>query len=87
MPWRNWKVLLIIILANYVVFSIVGTIAFPVTPPPAPTRALHPTFTPGALPLERATLKFDTPTVIPTATSITTATISPPATSSPTPTP
>jgi hypothetical protein len=86
MPWGNWKVLLIIILANYVVFSIVGAVFLPVAPPPAPTRSVHPTFTPGALPLERATLSLNTPpptsTVNTTVTS--TASITPSLTITPT---
>ncbi len=53
MPWRHWSVIIVLILANYVVFSIIGTLLFPATPPPAPTRAAQPTFTPGAPVLQR----------------------------------
>ena len=84
MPWRNWSVIIVLILANYVVFSIIGTLLFPVTPPPAPTHVVRPTFTPGGQSLQRVeplTYEFLTPsptmTITPTVTSTLKSTVIP----------
>ena len=86
MPWRNWSVIVVLILANYVVFSIIGTLLFPVVPPAAPTHVARPTFTPGIQAPQRVeplTYEFLTPSptqtvtakpVTPTPTSKTTVT-------------
>jgi len=81
MPWRNWSVIVVLILANYVVFSIIGTLLFPVLPPAAPTHVAHPTFTPSGQVLQRVdplTYEFLTPSPAPTMTVI-------PPTNTPTP--
>lgn len=76
MPWRHWSVIVVLILANYVVFSIIGTLLFPATPPPVPTRAAQPTFTPGAPVLQRVgTLMYDLTTPTPTITATSTITV------------
>lgn|SRR5574341_934038 len=64
MTWRNWSVIVIVILMNYIVFSLLGTLFFP---PPQESGLIHtpqPTFTPGAGALTRVTLTYDflTPT-------------------------
>jgi len=72
MPWRNWSVIIILVLANYVVFSIIGTLLFPVVPPAPATHVARPTFTPGAQSLQRVeplTYEFLTPSPTVTATS------------------
>ncbi len=65
MAWRNWSVIVILILMNYIVFSLLGTLIF--TPPPESglIRTPQPTFTPGAGARTRVTLTYDflTPTV------------------------
>jgi hypothetical protein len=74
MPWRHWSVIVVLILANYIVFSIIGTLLFPANPAPAPTHIAYPTFTPGAPPLQRVgTPVLDLPTA--TATIIATSTL------------
>ncbi len=80
MPWRNWSVLIVLVLANYVVFSIIGTLLFPVTPLAAPTHVAHPTFTPGGQMLQRVeplTYEFLTPSPTLTATYTPTVTGTP----------
>ena len=77
MPWRNWSVIVVLILANYVVFSIIGTMLFPVAPAPALTHVTRPTFTPGAPALDRVeplSYEFLTPSPTPTATATISAT-------------
>jgi hypothetical protein len=70
MPWRNWSVIIVLILANYVVFSIIGTLLFPVVPPAAPTHVARPTFTPGVQAPQRVDpLTYDFLTPSPTLTS------------------
>jgi hypothetical protein len=73
MAWRNWSVILLLILANYVVFSILATLVFPVPPQTPPTHIARPTFTPGTPPLQAVgTLTYDflTPSATPTPTGI-----------------
>ena len=57
MPWRNWSVIIVLILANYVVFSIIGALLFPATPAVAPTHVPRPTFTSAAPPKRASTLR------------------------------
>jgi len=76
MPWRHWSVIVVLILANYVVFSIIGALLFPVTPSAFPAQVTRPTFTAPAPPLERVgTLTYDfmreTPTVTETVSAST----------------
>lgn len=83
MPWRNWRVVVIVLLANYMVFSLLGTFVFPAAPITAPTHAPRATFTRSIIELRNVgTLTYDflTPTV--TATFVSTPTITP--TASPT---
>ncbi len=88
MPWRNWSVIIVLILANYVVFSIIGTLLFPVTPPLAPTQVSRPTFTSAPPPLQRVgTLVYETPSPTPTATATLRITQTLTSTVTPTPTP
>ena len=70
MAWRNWSVIAVLILANYLVFSTLATMVFPPTPVTAPTHVAKPTFTPGAEMRNVGTLTYDflTPTVTPTLT-------------------
>ncbi len=67
MPWRRWNVIIVLILANYVVFGLLAALVFPV-PTHAPlVRTAQPTFTPGPKPLQRVgTLTYDflTPTAL-----------------------
>ena len=88
MAWRNWSVILLLILANYVVFSILATLVFPVPPQTPPTHVARPTFTPGTSPLQPVgTLTYDflTPSLTPTTTGAPpTATATPRATATPT---
>lgn len=88
MPWRNWRVIIVLVLANYVVFSIIGTLLFPVTPPGMPTHVPRPTFTAAAPPLQRVgTLAYDLPTPSPIITGTVTprTTVIPTSTVTPTP--
>lgn len=67
MPWRRWNVIIVLILANYVVFGLLAALVFPVQPPAPLMRTAQPTFTPGAKPLQRVgTLTYDflTPTAV-----------------------
>lgn len=71
MAWRNWSVIAVLILANYLVFSTLATLVFPPAPITAPTHVAKPTFTPGAAELRNVgTLTYDflTPTVTQTFT-------------------
>ncbi len=81
MPWRNWRVVVVVLLANYMVFSLLGTFVFPAAPIMAPTHAPRATFTQSIIELRNVgTLTYDflTPTV--TATFVSTPTITPTAT-------
>lgn len=69
MPWRRWNVIIVLILANYVVFGLLAALVFPVQSPAPLMRTAQPTFTPGAKPLQRVgTLTYDflTPTTLAT---------------------
>lgn len=69
MPWRNWSVIVVLILTNYVVFSILAALVFPVKPAAPFARTAAPTFTPGVPGLQRVgTLTYDFLTPSPTAT-------------------
>ncbi len=47
MAWRRWSVIVVLLLANYLVFSIMATWLFPVPSVMPPTHVPKPTFTPG----------------------------------------
>jgi hypothetical protein len=77
MVWHKWNVILILLLANYIVFSLLAALVFPVTPVGAPTHVAKPTFTPGARMLKQVdplTYEFLTPSPSPTLTPRVTAT-------------
>ncbi|MBI5652827.1 MAG: hypothetical protein HZC40_20625 [Chloroflexi bacterium] len=77
MVWRKWNVILILLLANYIVFSLLAALVFPVAPISAPTHVVKPTFTPGARLLKQVdplTYEFLTPSPSPTLTPRVTAT-------------
>ena len=64
-PWRNWSVIVILILANYLVFSLLAVLVFPAPQITAPTHVPKPTFTPGGKILKQVdplTYEFLTPT-------------------------
>lgn len=88
MAWRRGSTLIVLILANYLVFSLLATWVFPAPPLTPPTHVPRPTFTPGGDPLRNVDpLAYDflTPSATPTATGApptetptTTATRTPP---------
>lgn len=78
MPWRNWRIVVVVLLANYLVFSFLGAFVFPLSPITAPTHVPKATYTRGINELRNVgTLSYDflTPTV--TATFVSTPTITP----------
>jgi hypothetical protein len=99
MPWRKWNVIVVLILANYVVFGVLAALVFPVKPQAPLIHPAQPTFTPGTKAPQRVgTLSYDflTPSpsvratntstrtpVAPTATPTEAATTSPGATTAP----
>jgi hypothetical protein len=78
MNWRNSSVVVILILANYLVFSSLAAFVFPPEPLVVPTHVPQATFTRGAAELRNVgtlTYNFLTPTIAPTSTLTPTATI------------
>ncbi len=77
MAWRNWSVIAVLILANYLVFSTLATLVFPPAPITAPTHVPKATFTAGIELQNVGTLTYDflTPTVTRTMTLSPTLTI------------
>ena len=74
MKWNSWSIIIVLILANYLVFSTLAVLVFPTRPVVAPTHVVEPTFTPGAKQLERVgTLTYDFLTPTPTVTQTLTA--------------
>ena len=60
MTWRNLSIIIVLFLANYLVFSTLAVLVFPPQPIAVPTREVQATFTPGARPLVRVgTLTYD----------------------------
>jgi len=88
MPWRKWNVIVVLILANYVVFGVLAALVFPVKPQAPLIHPAQPTFTPGTQPPQRVgTLSYDflTPSPSVRATNTSTRTpIAPTATLTPT---
>jgi len=79
MNLRNWSIIVVLILANYLVFSTLAVLVFPPKPVTPPTHAAQSTFTPGAQPLQRVdSLTYDFLTPSPTATITGTLTAAPP---------
>jgi hypothetical protein len=78
MKWSNWSIIVVLILANYLVFSTLAVLVFPTQPLTPPTHIVEPTFTPGAKQLQRVgTLTYDFLTPSPTATAPLTSTLTP----------
>ncbi len=76
MAWRNWNVVLVLILANYLVFSFLAAWVFPAAPVTAPTHIPKPTFTRSIIqPRNVGTLSYDFLTPTATATFVSTQTI------------
>ncbi len=81
MPWRNWRVIVLVLLANYLVFSVLGAFVFPLSPITAPTHVPRATFTRSIIELRNVgTLTYDFLTPTATATFVSTPTITPTAT-------
>lgn len=73
MNGRMLSIIIVLVLANYLVFSTLAVLAFPPKPVAPPTHAAQPTFTPGAQQLQRVDpLTYDFLTPSPTATITTT---------------
>lgn len=78
MHWRNWSIIVVLVLANYLVFSTLAVLVFPPKPIAAPTHAVEPTFTLGPQLQRVGPLSYDFLTPSPTATITTTVTAAPP---------
>lgn len=48
MTWRNWSFIVLVVLANYIVFTVLGSYIFTPSTDFTPTHTAQPTFTPGA---------------------------------------
>ncbi len=69
MTARNLSIIVVLVLANYLVFSLLAVMVFPPQPIAVPTHEVQPTFTPGKPPLVRVgTLTYDFLTPSPTPT-------------------
>ncbi len=69
MNGRMLSIIIVLVLANYLVFSTLAVLAFPPKPVTPPIHTIQPTFTPGAQPLQRVDpLTYDFLTPSPTAT-------------------
>jgi hypothetical protein len=67
MTARNLSIVIVLVLANYLVFSTLAVLAFPPQPIAVPTHEIQATFTPGPPPLVRVgTLTYDFLTPSPT---------------------
>ena len=80
MAWRGWSFVAVLVLANYIVLSIVGNVFFPPTPVTAPTHIAQPTFTPGIIDLKQVgplSYSFLTPTATDTPSPTVAATLKP----------
>ncbi len=90
MVWRKWNVIVVLILANYLVFATLAVLAFPESNDALRTRTANPTFTPRPTELKRVSpipYDFGSPTVVAgTPTRIATPVATPSATLSATPT-
>ena len=76
MTWRNLSIVIVLVLANYLVFSTLAVLVFPPQPIAVPTHEVQATFTPGARPLIRVgTLTYDFLTPSPTTTFTSTRTL------------
>jgi len=67
MVWRKWNVIVILILANYLVFATLAVLAFPESNEAVRTRAANATFTPRPTELKRVSpipYDFGSPTMV-----------------------
>ena len=67
MTWRNWSFLIVLILMNYLVFSVLGSYVFTPATEVTQTHTPQPTFTPGAralTPVAPLSYPFLTPSAI-----------------------
>ncbi len=72
---RMLSIVVVLVLANYIVFSALAVLAFPTKPITPPLHTAQPTFTPGGQPLQRVDpLTYDFLTPSPTAVLTTTVT-------------
>jgi hypothetical protein len=79
MTWRNLSIIIVLFLANYLVFSTLAVFLFPPQPIAVPTHEVQATFTPGARPLVRVgTLTYDFLTPEPGKTITSTLTVTTP---------
>ena len=74
MSWRNWSFIVVLLLMNYIVFSLLGSFIFVPATDVTPTHTPQPTFTPGARSLTQVPplpYTFLTPSPLPGATRAT----------------
>jgi hypothetical protein len=78
MPWRKWNIIIVLILANYVVFGLIAAFVFPVRPQAPLSHPAQPTFTPGTpAPQRVGTLSYDFLTPSPSVRATSTSTRTP----------
>lgn len=68
MSWRTWSFIVLLILLNYIIFSVLGSYVFLASADTTPTHTPQPTFTPGSRALTRVSplpYSFLTPGVLP----------------------
>lgn len=81
MTWRNWSFIVVLLLLNYIIFSVLGSFVLVPTSDITPTHTPQPTFTPGAralTPVAPLPYTFLTPSPVPgsvRATAITSGTL------------
>ncbi len=74
MSWRTWSFVVLLILLNYIIFSVLGSYVFIASTDTTPTHTPQPTFTPGSRALTRVSplpYPFLTPSIIPGSASTT----------------
>ena len=74
MTWRNWSFIAVLILMNYIIFSLLGSFIFIPITDTTPTHTPLPTFTPGAralTPVAPLPYAFLTPSAIPGSVRVT----------------
>jgi len=77
MTWRNWSFIVVLMLLNYLVFSVLGSFVFVPTLDTTPTHTPQPTFTPGARALTAVAplpYSFLTPSSVPGTVRVTATT-------------
>ncbi len=74
MSWRTWSFVVLLILLNYIIFSVLGSYVFVASADTTPTHTPLPTFTPGSRALTRVSplpYPFLTPSVLPGSGTLT----------------